>query len=87
LQDSISPTATRARDELDKLEQDFGSRREADLRKQNVLKAVLGKSKEVRTVLGIIFPLVELMTFLPGNSWDGCEHLSHGGKKMNKDLN
>lgn len=68
MQDSISLTATRARDELDKLEQDFGSKREADLQKQNVLKAILGKSKEVRTVLGIIFLLVELMTFLPGNS-------------------
>lgn len=54
---------------------------EAALRKQNVLKAVLGKSMEAETAASIIFPLVELATFLTDNSWAECEHLFHGGKK------
>jgi hypothetical protein len=45
-----------ARNELDRLGQAFGNRRETGLRKENVLNAILGKSKEVKAVASIIFP-------------------------------
>lgn len=50
-------------------------------------KQFLESQRRLELQLALFFPLVELMTFLTDDSWIGCEHLSHGGKKMNKDLN